>query len=395
MPRCVLPELRSRLAGTEPCALTFARPTRAGGPGRLWNGCGNRCTPSVVRTRPLTRPARAAMRPRKSGEPSERARSWTEAAQRGSLAANAAAVETGHQGNHRDPRVTWQAHRVKTLRVGKWSSRRDDRPRSVSGTAARTQHATPTPLVDRPTAPRHLPTPPCPPLHCSPLVAGRSSAGPSSAGPSSPRPRRDPGDPLWPGREGIQRQNELDESTWDGDGAPAFPGGLHYADDTARIFLQGSTQYDALGHVWYDGKLWNGYDARSTIGAMEKASVLPIAEKGIVGRACATDNAEPSSTSAPHSRSSTAPERPSTPRRSADGCLRREALAGPIGPGPASGITVEFGSAPDMFQAAVERDPDGEIIRYFDAASPCTSSTGSRAGSPPVSPTPASGRAAG
>jgi len=100
-----------------------------------------------------------------------------------------------------------------------------------------------------------------------------------------------PGDPLWPGREGIQRQNELDESTWDGDGAPAFPGGLHYADDTARIFLQGSTQYDALGHVWYDGKLWNGYDARSTIGAMEKASVLPIAEKGIVGRGVLIDMA--------------------------------------------------------------------------------------------------------
>jgi kynurenine formamidase len=100
-----------------------------------------------------------------------------------------------------------------------------------------------------------------------------------------------PGDPLWPGREGIQRQNELDESTWDGEGAPAFPGGLHYADDTARIFLQGSTQYDALGHVWYDGKLWNGYDARSTIGAMEKASVLPIAEKGIVGRGVLIDMA--------------------------------------------------------------------------------------------------------
>jgi Putative cyclase len=100
-----------------------------------------------------------------------------------------------------------------------------------------------------------------------------------------------PGDPLWPGREGIQRQNELDESSWDGEGAPAFPGGLHYADDTARIFLQGSTQYDALGHVWYDGKLWNGYDARSTVGAMEKASVLAIAEKGIVGRGVLIDMA--------------------------------------------------------------------------------------------------------
>lgn len=100
-----------------------------------------------------------------------------------------------------------------------------------------------------------------------------------------------PGDPLWPGRERMKRQNVLDESTWDGDGAPAFPGGLHYADDTAVIFLQGSTQYDALGHVWYDGKLWNGYDARTTIGGMGRASVLPIAQKGVVGRGVLVDMA--------------------------------------------------------------------------------------------------------
>jgi kynurenine formamidase len=98
-----------------------------------------------------------------------------------------------------------------------------------------------------------------------------------------------PGDPLWPGREGIKRQNVMDEGTWDGADAPQFPGGLHYADDTALIFLQGSTQYDALGHVWYDGKLWNGYDARSTVDAMDRASVLPIAEKGVVGRGVLID----------------------------------------------------------------------------------------------------------
>ncbi len=60
-----------------------------------------------------------------------------------------------------------------------------------------------------------------------------------------------PGDPLWPGREGIKRKNELDESTWDGDGGPVIPGGLHYSDDTA----------------------------------------LPIAEKGIVGRGVLIDMA--------------------------------------------------------------------------------------------------------
>ena len=81
----------------------------------------------------------------------------------------------------------------------------------------------------------------------------------------------------------------LDESSWDGDDAPKFPGGLHYADDKINAFLQGSTQYDALGHVWYDGQLWNGYDARSTIGGLDKASVAPIAERGVVGRGILLD----------------------------------------------------------------------------------------------------------
>lgn len=101
------------------------------------------------------------------------------------------------------------------------------------------------------------------------------------------------GDPVFPGRESIQRENILDESSWapGKEGAPDFPGGLHYADDKAVIFLQGSTQYDALGHVWYDGKIWNGYDAETTVDGLSKASVLPIAEKGIVGRGVLIDMA--------------------------------------------------------------------------------------------------------
>jgi hypothetical protein len=43
-------------------------------------------------------------------------------------------------------------------------------------------------------------------------------------------------------------------------------------DDVIFMRLQGSTQYDALGHVWHDNKLWNGYDAMSTIGGMDKGS---------------------------------------------------------------------------------------------------------------------------
>lgn len=99
------------------------------------------------------------------------------------------------------------------------------------------------------------------------------------------------GDPVWPGRTPAERTQILDESSWDGDEAPMFPGGLHYADDKINAFLQGSTQYDALGHVWYDGQLYNGYDARTTVGGLDKASVEPIAQRGVVGRAVLLDMA--------------------------------------------------------------------------------------------------------
>jgi len=99
------------------------------------------------------------------------------------------------------------------------------------------------------------------------------------------------GDPVWPGRTPAERTQILDESSWDGEQAPAFPGGLHYADDKINAFLQGSTQYDALGHVWYDGKLYNGFDARTTVGGLEKASVEPVAQRGVVGRGVLLDMA--------------------------------------------------------------------------------------------------------
>jgi kynurenine formamidase len=100
------------------------------------------------------------------------------------------------------------------------------------------------------------------------------------------------GDPVWPGRSPAERTQILDEGDWDEGGkGPAFPGGLHYADDKINAFLQGSTQYDGLGHVWFDGQIWNGYDARTTIGGLDKASVEPIAQKGVVGRAVLLDMA--------------------------------------------------------------------------------------------------------
>ena len=39
-------------------------------------------------------------------------------------------------------------------------------------------------------------------------------------------------------------------------------GKLRYADDMISLPLQCGTQWDALGHIFYDDKMWNGYDAQ-------------------------------------------------------------------------------------------------------------------------------------
>jgi kynurenine formamidase len=97
------------------------------------------------------------------------------------------------------------------------------------------------------------------------------------------------GDPLWPGRAQPVHVNVMDKGHYMCGKGPVFPGHAEYADDMLIMYLQGSTQYDALGHVWCDDLLYNGYDARTTAGKMTKASVYPIAEKGIVGRGILID----------------------------------------------------------------------------------------------------------
>ncbi|HQT67212.1 MAG: metal-dependent hydrolase [Rhodospirillales bacterium 20-60-12] len=97
------------------------------------------------------------------------------------------------------------------------------------------------------------------------------------------------GDPVWPGRAQPVRINVMDKGHYLCGKGPIFPGHAEYADDMLIMYLQGSTQYDALGHVWCDDQLYNGYDARTTSGKMTKASVLPIAERGIAGRGILID----------------------------------------------------------------------------------------------------------
>lgn len=99
------------------------------------------------------------------------------------------------------------------------------------------------------------------------------------------------GDPVWPGRKEAQKFNVMDRGHFACNKGPHFPGALEYSDDVVLMYLQGSTQYDALGHVWYGDQLWNGYDAATTAGSMTKADVFPIAQRGVVGRGVLIDMA--------------------------------------------------------------------------------------------------------
>jgi kynurenine formamidase len=98
-------------------------------------------------------------------------------------------------------------------------------------------------------------------------------------------------DPVWPNRTSAVRTPVMDEGFWLRGEAPEIPDGHHWADDKIDMFLQGSTQYDAIGHLWYEGRIWNGYDATTTIGSLKKASVFSIAERGVVGRGVLIDMA--------------------------------------------------------------------------------------------------------
>ncbi len=99
------------------------------------------------------------------------------------------------------------------------------------------------------------------------------------------------GEPVWPGRAEAQRYNTQDRASYEAGRVEAFIGGVEYADDMIVMFLQGTTHVDALGHVWYEQQLYNGYPANETVDHLGKASVLPIADRGIVGRGVLIDMA--------------------------------------------------------------------------------------------------------
>ncbi|MDQ0217691.1 cyclase family protein [Peribacillus cavernae] len=66
-------------------------------------------------------------------------------------------------------------------------------------------------------------------------------------------------------------------------------GGVELSDDLIYMYTHSTTHVDSLGHAWYDGKLYNGYDAETTTGGLAKNSIHHVGNKGIVGRSVLLD----------------------------------------------------------------------------------------------------------
>lgn len=99
----------------------------------------------------------------------------------------------------------------------------------------------------------------------------------------------DGGDPVWPTRSGTGHYMTRDEGQYDAGKLDRSPyGGWRASDDVVHMFTHGTTHLDALGHVWYDGELYNGFDAETTNGGLERCGIDNAAQ-GIVGRGVLLD----------------------------------------------------------------------------------------------------------
>ena len=68
-----------------------------------------------------------------------------------------------------------------------------------------------------------------------------------------------------------------------------IPGGFRYADDLVIMPLQCATQWDSLAHVFYDGQMYNGYDARQVTARGAARNSIDKMKERIVSRGVLLD----------------------------------------------------------------------------------------------------------
>jgi kynurenine formamidase len=68
-----------------------------------------------------------------------------------------------------------------------------------------------------------------------------------------------------------------------------IPGGFQYADDAISMPLQCGTQWDALAHVFYDGKMYNDRDISLVTSRGARKNSIDALKNGVVGRGILLD----------------------------------------------------------------------------------------------------------
>ncbi|PQO22636.1 cyclase [Rhodobacteraceae bacterium WD3A24] len=66
-------------------------------------------------------------------------------------------------------------------------------------------------------------------------------------------------------------------------------GGLQYADDALNMPIQGSTHWDSLNHIFLDGKMYNGHDARLVDSKGGAVNGIENSREKMVGRGVLLD----------------------------------------------------------------------------------------------------------
>lgn len=99
---------------------------------------------------------------------------------------------------------------------------------------------------------------------------------------------RPEGDPVWPGRDGTNHYMDRDKGHYESGKATAH-GRAQGADDVVHMPLHGTTHVDAPGHIWYDDEMYNGFDANTTKGGLDRCSVDTLGDHGILGRGVLLD----------------------------------------------------------------------------------------------------------
>lgn len=94
--------------------------------------------------------------------------------------------------------------------------------------------------------------------------------------------------PAWPGRGDPDQYMTVDEGHIRS-GKIETPDGVGVSEDDIHLCTHTVTHFDALGHVWYNKELYNGFDAETTAGGLEWCSIEPMASQGVVGRGVLLD----------------------------------------------------------------------------------------------------------